>query len=371
MTQKKRQNNRLFVAIEIALIAVMFGAGAYAAVTSVTDVENEISVGAVNIELEHYHNDGSEEENGVYDGEDIAEKTSISSIPRITNLGISSYVRLLVNYYDKDGNVAERAPVGDLGADWQAIGDYYYLTRAATTGESLDVFKSISVPASWNNDNDKIVMILRAEAIQSANFEPDFTSEQPWGVVSIEEFNGDYQIDSEDHTSAVTVSYDDSANKYVEVPDNFLASLNLLAPGDTVTGELQINNTDSKDHEIWMDLEVSNGDLGDTLRITITKDGEVLYDGTTAGLENFSLGNYSSGSGATITVAISLPREVTNGIGGVGGTINWSFKTDKSEEPIPDTPSTNDNIVVAVIIFLVSFAGLIFTFMLEKRQKEE
>ena len=97
MTQKKRQNNRLFVAIEIALIAVMFGAGAYAAITSVTDVENEISVGAVNIELGHYHNDGSEEEEGVYDGEDIAEKTSISSIPRVTNLGISSYVRLLVN----------------------------------------------------------------------------------------------------------------------------------------------------------------------------------------------------------------------------------------------------------------------------------
>ncbi len=72
-------------------------------------------------------------------------------------------------------------------------------------------------------------MTLQADAIQAAHFEPDFASTTPWGAVVIEDFeNSDYQIDSESHASAVTISYDNEAQRYVKVPDNFLAQLNLL-----------------------------------------------------------------------------------------------------------------------------------------------
>ena len=53
---------------------------------------------------------------------------------------------------------AEAATATDLAADWTKIGDYYYLTREATPGETLDVFKGISVPASWDNDNSQLLL---------------------------------------------------------------------------------------------------------------------------------------------------------------------------------------------------------------------
>ncbi|MBR0133920.1 hypothetical protein IJM16_01500 [Candidatus Saccharibacteria bacterium] len=368
-----RRQNRIFVVLDILLTIVMLASAAYAAVTSVVSIENEISVGAVNIELSHYRDDSGNEQEKIYQDEDIVGDSFVSSIPRIKNLGISSYIRLRVDYYDGGGNFTERATVIDLGADWAEIGDYYYLTREAVTGESLDVFKGISVPASWDDGNSQVVMIMKAEAVQAAHFNPDFTSDQPWGVITIKDFDDNYQIDSEDHTSAVTITYDDSAEKYVSVPDNFLTRLNVLVPGDSANGEITIENSDSEEHEIWMEMDIPNSSLGDTFIVTVKRGDEVIFDGTVSDLNNLSLGKYPSGSSDTITISLELPAEAGNDISGIASDINWGFRVDKKDsEPVPDAPKTGDDITTAITIFFISFIGLIIVSLFQKRgQKEE
>ena len=370
--EKQEKGGRVLSILSFVFLAIILGSGVYAAVTSVVTVENEVSVGAVNIELGHYYEDGGAEQNNTYKKEDLAGKSFVSSVPRVKNLGVSSYIRLLVSYYDEEGNEAERANVSDLGADWAKIGDYYYLTREASTGESLDVFKGISVPASWNENNSQVVMIMKAEAVQAAHFNPDFTSEQPWGVIAIKDFDDNYQIDSEDHTSAVTITYDDSAEKYVSVPDNFLTRLNVLVPGDSANGEITIENSDSEEHEIWMEMDIPNSSLGDTFIVTVKRGDEVLFDGTVSDLNNLSLGKYPSGSSDTITISLELPAEAGNDISGIASDINWGFRVDKKDsEPVPNAPKTGDDITTAITIFFISFIGLIIVSLFQKRSQKE
>ncbi len=372
----RQRRNRILVVANALLSILMLGSAAYAAVSSTADVNNEVSTGAVNISLDHLLDDGSGEAVKVYENEDITTGAVISSVPRITNKGIASYIRLSVHYYDAAGDVAERAPENDLGTDWVEIGDYYYLTRQATSGEVFDVFKSITAPSSWDHDgNTQVVMVLQADAIQAAHFNPDFSSETPWGAVAIEDFaDSDYQVDTESHSSAVTISYDGVAGQYISVPENFLAQLNLLAPGDSVESEITVNNTDSKEHEFWTSVDIADSRLGDALVLKIVKGGEVLYEGPLSEMPNLSLGKYAPGASEKISVTLSLPVETGNNAGGIGGTINWKFRVDAAEEaePIPVGPKTGDDIMISITICLLSFAGLIIVYLFEKRdQKEE
>ena len=369
---KKTQRNKIYVIINAILVLVMIGAGVYAAVGSIADVNNEISVGAVNISLTHYREkDGSQIE-GVYENEDITSGATITSVPHIKNLGISSYIRLSVHYYDEAGDAAERAVENDLGADWTQKGDYYYLTREAAAGEEFDVFQGITAPASWDDNNRQIVMVLQADAIQAVHFNPDFTSDTPWGAIAIEDFADEgYQIDSESHASAVTVSYDGVAEQYVSVPENFLAQLNVLAPGDAVDGEITVNNSDDEEHEVWVSVEVPDADLASALTVRIMKDGVVLYEGSLAGLSETSLGKFAPGAMGAIEITLGLPIDTGNDVGSIHSSINWKFRVDAEEEPVPVGPNTEDSIGVAVLLFLVSFVGLIIVSLFEKREQDE
>ena len=182
-----------------------------------------------------------------------------------------------------------------------------------------------------------------------------------------------YQIDTEEHTSAVKITYDEMAQQYVDVPEDFLARLNLLRPGDSVSGEIQIENSDDDEHEIWLGVEASEEGLGGALIVKIERDGAVLYEGPLANLGEHSLGKYAAGEKATIVISLSLPVEAGNEVGGLRGVLNWNFRVDRKEESIPDdTPRTNDDIMVAATVFLASLVGLIIVSIIERfSQKEE
>ena len=362
---KARRRNRLFVVADIALSVVMLGAGAYAVIGSTAGVDNEISVGAVNIALSHSYDDNGTKTQGIYSDEGVASGADVSSVPHIANLGISSYIRLAVNYYDKTGASVERAAVNELATGWTKVGDYYYLTREASPGEEFDVFKSITIPRSWEIEENRVSMTMRADAIQAANF-------TPWGAVAIEEFDdANYQIDSESRASTVTVTYGGVSEQYISVPESFLAQLNMLTPGDEVDSEIAINNSSNEEHEMWVGADVADAGLSGALRLRLEKAGTVLYEGPLADLGELSLGKYNVGDAGAISMKLSLPADAGNDIAGVASSINWKVRVDAEEAPIPVGPQTSDNIMTSLIIFLASLAGLIIVSLFERRQENE
>lgn len=66
---------------------------------------------------------------------------------------------------------------------WLKAGEYYYYPKVLGKQESVDFFRTITIPSAWTSEAEGQVLSveIQAEAVQAANVTPDFTAEAPWG----------------------------------------------------------------------------------------------------------------------------------------------------------------------------------------------
>lgn len=67
-------------------------------------------------------------------------------------------------------------------------GEYYYYTSILKRKDSTDLFKEVTVPETWTEEHtgQQLGITVQAEAIQAANFNPDFKAMSPWGNQEIQ-----------------------------------------------------------------------------------------------------------------------------------------------------------------------------------------
>ena len=65
-----------------------------------------------------------------------------------------------------------------FSSKWIKRGEYYYYTSILKRKETVDLFQSVHIPASWKKEHElqKLGLTIQAEAIQAANFTPDSVS---------------------------------------------------------------------------------------------------------------------------------------------------------------------------------------------------
>ena len=109
----------------------------------------------------------------------------ISKIPRITNHSEPCWVRVKISYTDDleglDG-LDDRNLTG-MSPRWIRKGEYFYYTRKLEQGDSVDIFTGVTVPSQWDESyqDKKLGITIVADAVQAANFAPDFRAMSPWG----------------------------------------------------------------------------------------------------------------------------------------------------------------------------------------------
>ena len=66
-----------------------------------------------------------------------------------------------------------------MGKTWRIL----LLHESIEKQESTDLFQNISIPDTWTEEHakQKIAVDIQADAIQAANFKPDFSAMSPWG----------------------------------------------------------------------------------------------------------------------------------------------------------------------------------------------
>ena len=175
------------VRIGCAAASILMGiSGTYAYYRSSVETINKIAVGDVNIGIWEYEEDGDGEkkyegpENGI-----VLPSQVISKIPRITNYAEPCYVRVKP-VFDEEETQDYRLGEEDLGGIedvWLKVGEYYYYPKVLGKQESVDFFRTITIPSAWTSEAEGQVLSveIQAEAVQAANVTPDFTAEAPWG----------------------------------------------------------------------------------------------------------------------------------------------------------------------------------------------
>ena len=78
--------------------------------------------------------------------------------------------------------------ISGMSKKWVQRGEYYYYTSILKRKDSTDLFKEVTVPETWTEEHtgQQLGITVQAEAIQAANFNPDFKAMSPWGNQEIQ-----------------------------------------------------------------------------------------------------------------------------------------------------------------------------------------
>ena len=357
--------------------------------SSILRTRNQINTGAIRIELNEY---------SIVDGQEILYTDSesavlpgqiISLIPRISNIGDSSYVRAKISYTGEDNSAIRVSDnnIEGMTENWVKKGDYWYYRNVVNSGDSVDFFKNVKIPTDLPNEyqGKTIQFNVVAEAIQADNFTPNFDSSAPWNGINAESANTTYQSDKIQLSQNATVEYENSANLYLDVPETFLNQLSHMVPGDTVTGEISINNKNKNALEYFVSTDKVEGisqkgnELLEKLQLKIVSDKGVIYEGKAYKLDNCSLGIYDPDTISTIRFSVTMPIELGNEFANLGSAINWEFSVAEKEQepekqPEPakeESPQTGDiKFIIAIAVFVISTIGLIVVICLERKTKK-
>ena len=253
------------VRIGCAAASLLMGiSGTYAYYRSSVETINKIAVGDVNIGIWEYEEDGDGEkkyegpENGI-----VLPSQVISKIPRITNYAEPCYVRVKP-VFDEEETQDYRLGEEDLGGIedvWLKAGEYYYYPKVLGKQESVDFFRTITIPSAWTSEAEGQVLSveIQAEAVQAANVTPDFTAEAPWGEeLEIEQcvHEADNTVSEVSQQSFLTVSYEGAARNLILAPDNFFRNFPVLMPGDEWEDTFTLVNTTASRAEFFLRTEL-------------------------------------------------------------------------------------------------------------------
>lgn len=400
------KHKKIITALCISTLAVVSAVGVWALTEAEISVVNNISTSIVDIELDNYTKIGDEivpieerEEPLV-----VMPAMEISQIPRISNKAIDCYVRASIGIENKNDveNPITIDNISGFSDDWIKHGEYYYYTKVFTTGSTVDLFDTITVPEEWDtkyivNEDTKEEEIkdyytqnawdvtVKVDAIQSQNFKPDFENESPWG-----EEGTDYEIqdciheDGYDVTSfkAVTPSelsvvYEGDSKKLISSPDDFFSGFATLTPGDVMEGTFSLKNTADKNQTFFFKTEVlePENDLLNKMQLKITADGKEIYSGSLNSQElkeYVELCKLGKDKAQNVNFQVSVPKELDNQYTLNAGKVKWYFKTVAEEKGIdkPAPVKTGDSLFVENIIWVTLLVGaVIFIIIMKKKGK--
>ncbi|MBR2744148.1 MAG: hypothetical protein IKE01_02475 [Clostridia bacterium] len=373
------QKRKKLIALGLIFFIIMSASGVYAVGNEVSN-GNSLSTGAVNIELvEYMKNDNNEEVPYSAPTEKVSPGQEIGLIEKIKNYGAECYVRAKITV---DGIELQDVTdfVKEIPEEWQKIGEHYYYKKSLNVDEEVPIFKRVVIPVNLPNEAKGATIKLKvvAEAIQTKNFEPDFSSDNPWDNVEIEQcVDSSYSIDESEDLNKITVEYDGDTQNDITVSDTFFANLAKAMPGDEVVESIRIHNTNKKRARYFMKIEPEgigekDQELLKNIQVKITnKHGNIFYEGTLFDIKNgVDLGEYNLDDSDLLDLKLDIPQDMKNTYSMINPGLKWKFyanydKQDSKGGKKSNGPKTGDfSFSLSLLLFFTSAAGLVIVFIL-------
>lgn len=343
--------------LSCVLIAGTLSTAVYGAFSDRLDVVNTVSVGDINISMMEYAKKGAGEvkyQAPTY----VIPGQQISKIPRITNEALPCWIRARITYGGSDDRLENLGDDYILGIseDWVKRGEYFYYTRILKKKESVDLFQSICLPETWTEDHEmqEIKIDVQADAVQAANFTPDFSAMSPWGNQEIQqcihEQNG--TLTCQKGAEKLSVEFSGKAHQLIAVPDDFFVNLQTAMPGDVLHDSVTVSNTTDKKTEIffWTGTEGRTEQQMQMLKeieFEISEGEKKLYTGSldTQTLETpQSLGEFDPGQEEQLNFMLKIPTDWDNSRALKKTDVTWTFATkEKNQETEQEDMQTENS----------------------------
>ena len=282
------------------------------------EVTTTIRSGEVRIRMHRYGDE--KKEKGWEDLEHILPGQKITMITEIENLGENCLIRYQMTAEAKSNREIPISSFSGIPGNCVRKGEYFYHTDVVKHGETVRLFTAFTLPETWEQGGeDEIRIHVAADAIQSRNFTPDFTSEHPWGDQVIQKVSGKTGdqlriLTPRKGTCRVVLEGDD----IITVPDTFFAEFGTLVPGDVIQGELQIDNRSGRPEDVYWKLETEEELLLEQAELWVEKeDGTVLCQGSPSeqSLGQFAfLETYEQNEKENLIFFLRFPEDMSAGV---------------------------------------------------------
>ena len=315
----------------VAGVALMLGAIMPVPVMAAeyqTEVISSVKTGDISVHIRDYEVGENGKEKAHQDNKQIL-PGEISKITRIVNQGNSAWVRIKPEWKGDEALGLSLDMIGGISSDWKQIGEYFYCLKPLGEGESVDFGKTIHFPESWTESTAEKTFYLytQADAVQEANFTPDWSSEDPWFGTVIEQCSHTVHPVSEKGNEQFSVNFEGGAEGLVRVGEDFFSNFGDLMPGDKLTETVKIGNNYNGKVSIYFSAEnIDNVEILKKIALEIRKGNEIIYSGPMGkSIDKKLLGTYSKGDTSDFTFTVSLPAELTNESALQSAKIKWTF----------------------------------------------
>ncbi|MGN0694266.1 MAG: hypothetical protein ACI4LK_05125 [Lentihominibacter sp.] len=334
-------------AVPVAALLIVCGLIGMCFAVTTSSGEKKFRTGGVSITLDVFTESPSGIESAAPKSRVLNSTDNISYIPRITNHGEDSYVR--IKFLAGDMNISHLCR--NLGEKWILKGDYLYRTEAVSKNETAEVCRELEL----SDELEKILSFeveARADCIQAANFKPDFSSDMPWGNVAVQSSMIDenysiYRV-APSEREGIRLVFEGDAEKLAVNRDTFLAGFGELMPGDSIDDSLVFSGKGRGD--VYFRAEGEKNSLTEKMMLTITAEGREYYSGPVYGdrISEYSRILRLDGENRSIGFRISVPEELDDDYQRIIGETTFFFKVIGEEE---NQPATGDiSILLPVIV---------------------
>lgn len=342
-----KKNLKVLLAGAAVAGCILMCTAAYGKFSDSVTVTNHLAVGDLNISLRELEKrDGREME--YQDRRIVLPGDVISKIPRITNRAEPCWIRVKISYTDDleglDG-LSDSNLMG-MSTRWIRKGEYFYYTRKLEQGESVDIFTGVTVPPQWNEayQDKKLGITITADAIQAANFAPDFSAMTPWGNQKILRciHDTDGLVVQKKKPVDLKVEFEGNAHKLMAAPEDFFAGFSTAMPGDVFHDSIEISNTTEHVSEIFFRTSAECKSVKDQeflkkLKLVIAMDGRKLYSGDLLAVslnKAVSLGKFDSGKKGKMEFQVTVPTELDNAYALRNADVKWIFSVEEEPETV-------------------------------------
>lgn len=336
---------RTKIAAGILSLSILGISGVYGYFSDTLQVVNHISVGDIKISVEEFEKKGTKEV--LYNNKgDVLPGAVVSKIPRITNRALPCWVRARILYTNdrKELEGLDDTKLSGFSSKWIKRGEYYYYTSILKRKETVDLFQSVHIPTSWKKEHElqKLGLTIQAEAIQAANFTPDFSAMSPWGNQLIRQciHEEDGAMTCKKPQTKLSVEFNGKAHKLLSVPGDFFTNLGTAMPGDVLTDTITVFNTTDSAAEILFrtSTEGRNSEqiaMLKDVKLTVAMGNKILYSGTldSTGLaRNKTLGILEAGQKGSMKFRLEIPAEWDNRMAQKKTDVTWIFTVNEEEK---------------------------------------
>lgn len=278
-----------------------------------------IKTGGIDVELFCYEEDGKGHRRTFEKSLELMPKEEISYVLTVKNQGSDAWIRMKILFIEKNETILEETPnvkwMYGISEDWIEKGGYWYYTKPLKKNTEVDFCKGIQIPdIHYLTENLRFSVTARAEAVQKIHTSPDFTQEQPFSGMLIEDSVG-YR-EEESVITGFEVQYENGADTIVHA-DKLFADVDAFMPGDIVTQKVVVENKNQSSVRIKIKEtgEKTEDIVLKALNLTIRRGTSVLYRGA---FEDFSLkngivlGEFPGNSREELEFELSLSKEAKN-----------------------------------------------------------